>query len=129
MHQPEITLADLAARKLLAQFAMHHVVLGHDEQAAGVLVEPVDDSRTQIAARLGQFGEAIEQRIDQRSPIARIVSGARPGMHHHARRLVDDGQIAVLVNHIERNVFGHGPQRRRLHLADDFDVLAALELE
>src|SRR5450759_4868641 len=50
MHQRHVTLLHLAPRELLAQLAMGHVVLGDDDQPAGVLVETVHDSGAQLAA-------------------------------------------------------------------------------
>jgi hypothetical protein len=50
--------------------------------------------------------DVVEQRVDQRA--ARVPGGR---MHHHARRLVDDDQIAVLVDDRERQRFG---LRRRI---------------
>ena len=43
-----------------------------------------------------------------------IVGGPRSGVNHHACRLVDNSQVVVLVNDVERNLFGDSPQRRAL---------------
>ena len=50
----------------------------------------------------------IEKRIDERS--RRI---ARRGMNDHSLGLVHDDEIVVLVNNVERNIFGLGTVGRR----------------
>ena len=108
---------------------MGDVVAGDENQAAGFLVETMHDAGTRLAADLRKLGEAVQQRVDQRAAIAVVVGGARSGVHHHAGRLVDDGEVVVLVDDIERNIFGHGAQRRRRGIAEDGDGLAAFELQ
>ena len=56
---------------------MGAVVLGDDQQAAGVLVEPVDDARPLHAADARQAVAAMgDQRVDQR---AGLMAGGRDG--------------------------------------------------
>ena len=56
-----------------------------------------------------------DQRVDQRS---RPVSGGR--MHDQSLGLVDDDDVVVLVDHVERNGFGRRLRRRgRRHVDDD----------
>ena len=50
-------------------------------------------------------------------------------MHHHAGGLVDDGEVLVFVDDIERDVLRRGSQRSRMGLAGDEDLFAAAELE
>ena len=52
-------------------------------------IQPVHDARPQLAADAAQIGEVMEQRVDER---ARRV--ARAGVHHHAGRLVQHGEVA-----------------------------------
>ena len=73
--------------------------------------------------------ETVEQRVHQRAAAARVLALARAGMHHHAGGLVDHGQVRVFIDHIERNLFRHGLERRGMRLAGDVDVLAAAQLE
>ena len=48
------------------QAPMSAVVLGHDHEAAGVLVEPVDDARPLLAADAGEAIAAVgDQGVDQ----------------------------------------------------------------
>ncbi len=50
-------------------------------------------------------------------------------MHHHAGRLVDHGEVLILKDHVEWNVFGDGFEGRGMRLAGDGDLLAAAQLE
>ncbi len=107
---------------------MSAIVLGHDDQAAGVLVEPMHDAGPQFAAGGGERLEAVQQRVDQRAAAARIVGcWPEPGMHHHAGRLVDHGEVRIFEDHAQRNVFSHGLERRRMRLAGNGDGFAAAQ--
>ena len=66
------------------------------------------DAGPQLAADAAQVGDVMQQRVDQR---ARRVAGA--GVHDHARRLVDDDDIRVLVQDLERRRLGLDGGRRR----------------
>ena len=48
---------------------------------------------------ISDFAAMGDQRIDQRA-----VGIARRRMHHQPRRLVDDDEVLVLVDHVERNI-------------------------
>src|SRR5262249_50808595 len=70
------------ARELFRQAFVRAVVLGHHHQARGVLVEPVHDAGTPLAADARQACAAVrDQGVDQR---AGPMPGAR--MHHDAFR-------------------------------------------
>ena len=56
-----------------------------------------------------------------------VCAGA--GMDHHARGLVDHRQVVVFIDHVERNVLGHGFERSGMRFAGDGDALAAAQLE
>ena len=76
---------------------MGGVVLGHHHQPAGVLVQPVHDSRAAHAADARQrFAAMGDQGIDQ-GP----VRVARRRMHDQAGGFVDDQHVVVLKNDIE----------------------------
>ena len=93
---------------------MGKIVFGHNQQAAGIFIDTMYDSRTQHAADSGQRIPAVcQQRVDQR---AGIIAGRR--MDHHALRLIHHQQIAVLVDNIQRNrlrLCGIGYRLRYLH--------------
>ena len=84
--------------------AVGGVGLGHHHQAAGVLVEPVHDARPLDAADAGEAVAAMgDQRVDQR---AGGVAGGR--MHHQPGWLVDDDEVVVLVDDVERDRLARG---------------------
>ena len=87
-HQRQILAADLARRQLRDQPRMRLGRARHDQQAAGVLVEPMH----QPGARHARQRRIVrQQRVLQR---VLAIAGAR--MHHQARRLVQHQQRAIL---------------------------------
>ena len=87
--------------ELRGQRPMGPIVLRYDHQAGGVFVEPVHDAGTPHAADAGQALPAMgDQRIDQR---AGPMAGRR--MDHKAAGLIDDDDIVVLIDDIERDRF------------------------
>ncbi len=54
-----------------------------------------------------------DQRVDQR---AGLVAGGR--MHHEARGLVDDDDVVVLIDDIERDILAGGLGRDRFRHVD-----------
>ncbi len=86
------------------------IVLGHDQQAAHVLVQTMDDARAQHAADAGQaVGTVGEQGVDQGT--ARV---ARRRMHHEACRFVEHEQVLVLEHDVERTRLRLRQRRPRL---------------
>ena len=78
--------------------SMSRVVLGDHDHAGRSAIQPVHDSRPFHAADSGQAAQVMQQRVDESS---RRVS--RAGMYDQARRLVDRGQVSVLVENRQRN--------------------------
>src|ERR1051326_7939063 len=78
----------------------------------------MDDSGAPLAADAAQIVDVMEQRVDERA--ARMSGG---GMDDHARRLVDDDQVAILVDDVERQRFGLRLGIDRLR-DQDFDLLS-----
>ena len=70
----------------------------------------------------------VEQGIDQGAAIARVFAQAGAGVDHHPGRLVDDREVRVFIDDIERDGLGDGAQRRRLGIGQDGDSLAAAQL-
>ena len=102
--------------KLLRQPRMNRIRLGRHQQAGGVLVQPVHDPRPLDAADPGQAAAAmVQQGIDQRAPLV-----ARRGVHHHSGRFVDDNQMLILMDDIERDILRNWRSfnRRRHHHLD-----------
>src|SRR2546422_1643337 len=111
-----------AAQRPIAQLRAQGVVAGvvarHADQTRGAFVEPVDDPGTSFTARRRPASTATQQRMDQRP---RLV--ARGGMDDHARRLVDDDQVFILIHDLEQDRFRRGG--RRIGLGDiDLDHVA-----
>ena len=57
VEEGDVGLGDLAAGEHLAEFAVGAVVFGDEDEAAGELVEAVDDAGAQVAADVGELGE------------------------------------------------------------------------
>jgi outer membrane protein assembly factor BamD len=100
------------------QGLVRNQVARHHHQTAGRLVQPVDYPRP---GQVGQRGIIVQQRIQQRPD--RIASGR---VHHQAGRLVNDQQIGVRVDHLQRDILG-AIARLRLDRGIDAHGLAAVE--
>ena len=96
-HQRDVLLLDLAIVELPRELLVRRVVLGDDHQSRRAAVEPMHDARPLLAADAAQIVDMMQQRVDQR---AAGVAGRR--MHDHSGRLVDDDEIAVLVDDRQR---------------------------
>ncbi len=111
----ERSAAAAVARELRRQRLVRAVVLCHHHQSARILVEPVDDARPPLAANAGQARAAMgDERIDQRT-------GPMPGgrMHDQPFGLVDDDDVVVLINHVQRNGLGSRLGRCGFRNVDD----------
>ncbi len=127
--QRDVCLLDLASGELRGQLAMGGVVFGDHDEAAGFFVEAVDDAGAQLAADLRERAEAVQQGVDQGVAIAVGVGGAGAGVDHHTGGFVDDGEVGVFIDNVERDCFGDGAQGRAFDFAEDFDCFAAAEVE
>ncbi|GMA77392.1 hypothetical protein GCM10025880_38090 [Methylorubrum aminovorans] len=99
------------------------IVLGHDEQAACILVETVDDARPAHATDPGQAYAAMGDQPVHESAI--LVP--RRGMHDESRRLVDDDEILVLMDDRQRQRLALGLGGTR-HRNADIDPAPARDL-
>ena len=105
---------DAMHTELGAERLVRGIVFGHDQQTAGVLIDTVDDAGADGPADAGKLpGAVVQQRVDQR---AVRVAGGR--MHHHALGFVDDDQIVILVDDIQRDVLGLGLDGLRFRQVD-----------
>ena len=90
-------------RHLLGKADVGGVVLCHHQQAAGVLINAVDDAGTHHSADAGKAVFAmVKQGVNKGS-----VGISRRRMHNHSLRLIDHQKIIVLVNYIKGYVLGH----------------------
>ncbi len=119
----EVRLLDGARLERVLERLEGGVVLGDDEAARRLLVEAVDDARPENAADAREPRDVVQERVDQGPP---GVPGGR--MDHEPGRLVEDEQVAVLVEDGERQVLGLGNGGRGWWHRD-LDALPALEPE
>jgi len=101
--QRDIFLVHVMLFKLRGQFTMRFVGFGGDDQTGGFLVQAVDNPRPQDAADAGKVFAVKKKRIDEG-----LIGIARSGVHHHARRFVDDDDGAVFVHNVQGNVLRYG---------------------
>ena len=121
MHQGDVFLLDLRARRTgwPACDALHR---SWPPRSGRWSLCP-GDARCPDAARR-QLTKAARNDAAEHSPACRDCAlPPSPGsrMHHHSCRLVDHGQVVILVNDVERNVFRHRPQWRQLTCSEDGD--------
>lgn len=84
---------------------MGAVVLGDDDAAGGVFVEPVDDAGASFTAYAGEVVAVMEEGVDEGA-----VGIAGGGVYDEAGGFVDDEDVAILVEDFDGDVLG-----------DDFD--------
>ena len=70
VEEGEVGLGDLALGEHLAEFAVGAVVFGDEDEAAGLLVEAMDDAGAEVAADVGEFVEVEEERVDEGAVVA-----------------------------------------------------------
>ena len=99
----QVFLLDAAKLELESELVMDALVLGDDQEAGRVAIEAVDDPGPILAGERREPVEVELERVDQR---AAPVSPR--GVRDHSRRLVDDGQMLVVVDDLDREVFGLG---------------------
>jgi hypothetical protein len=105
--------------ELRGQPVMRAVGFRHHQQPRGVLVDAVHDAGAFLAADAREVAaEMMQERVDQRAR-----GRPRRGMDDHARGLVDDHEVGILVQDLQRDRFGHGVDLRRL-LHGDGDGVA-----
>jgi hypothetical protein len=89
------------------QRCLRGVVLGDHQEPARVAVEAVDDAGPCDARDAAVVVAARAERVDERpAPVA----GRR--VDHEAGRLVDDQQVLVLVDDVDRDLGRRGDLRR-----------------
>ena len=95
---------DGVEEELAGEPQLGFVVLGYYQQAAGVFVDAVhQDAHTVVAVVVGGLGDAeVEcEGVDQGAFVVAVA-----GVDHHAGGLVDDEQVVVFVDNVERDVLG-----------------------
>ena len=123
LDEGEIDLFDVAVSELMGERVVGLVGFGDDEDAAGEAVEAMDDARAERSLDLRELREVMEQGVDEGS-----VMDTGSSMDGHAGRLVDDDDVGVFVDDVERDVFGSGGQGRQVSGVDVDHVGGAEEL-
>src|SRR6266566_4500636 len=72
VEEGEVGLGDLALGEHLAKLAVGAVVFGDEDEAAGLLVEAMDDAGAEIAADVGELGEVEEEGVDEGASVAGV---------------------------------------------------------
>ena len=88
---------------LSAQPDVRCIVLCHHQQAAGVLVDAVDDAGADLAANAGKAALTVPQQGVYQCAVR--VAGGR--MDHHALGFVDHQQVLILIHDVQRDVLRH----------------------
>ena len=99
---------------------MRLIVFGHDEASTRIFIEPVDDAWPCFASDSGQGGAMVKQSVNER---VFGVAGSR--MNNKAGRLVQDDEVIVFEQDVERDVFRPESNRPRGRLIQ-FDQIACL---
>jgi hypothetical protein len=108
VHEGGIALLDEAGLERRLQGHQRRLVLRDHQYAAGVLVEAVDDPWSNLAADGREVRTAVQERVDE------CPGDQRAGrVHHHPGRLVDDDDVVVLVEDVQRKGLGDGAGRAR----------------
>ena len=107
---------------LLRQRHMRRIILRANHNTAGVLIKTMHNARTDNTVDARQILAMIQQRIHQRTA---VIAGSR--MHHHAARLIDNHDILILIDDIQRNILRLHIQRLRLRQRHG-NLLAQLQL-
>ena len=110
VHDRLITAVEGVFLNLFCEAGVRTITFGHNQQAAGVLINAVDNARPQHAVDAREAVAAMrQQRVDQRA-----VPVARRRMHNHPLRLVHHHKIIVLIHDVERDILRLDIQRLRL---------------
>ena len=89
-----------------------------DHHTAGQLVEPVNDAGALNPADAGELAFAmIQQRVDEGGVLA-----AGRGVDRHASGFVEDDQVSVLEQDVERDILGLRLGGNRSGQRDDIDA-------
>ncbi len=84
-YQSKICFANISVFELGRQMLMRCRGFSNDHHTRGILIQTMDDARTNLSAKGRQIGTMVEQSIDQS---ARQM--ARGGVNHQAGGLVDN---------------------------------------
>ncbi len=109
MDQRQVDLLHAPSGELGGELAMRGIVLGDQQDAAGIPVQPVDDARPERTADSRERLEPMQQRVDQG---AGVDAGA--GVDHHSGGLIHSHEVLVFIKDRQRDVLRSGVQGGRL---------------
>ncbi len=99
--QCHVSTPDLSRLESRSQHTVGPIGLGDKQEPRCLLVESVDNALAAFAGPPGERSTAPLQRVDEcAGPIP------RRRMHDHSCRLVDDENIVVFVDDVQRNGLG-----------------------
>ena len=75
------------------------IVLCDDDEAGSEFVDTMDDARPDASASIGKTAEMVHQCMGKRA-----AAYPSAGVHHHAGRFFDDGNIGIFEIDLERDV-------------------------
>jgi hypothetical protein len=110
--------------KFARKLSVRHVILRDYDQSTRLAVKPVHDSRTKLPSNAGEIFVTVQECIYERASGTRMFRRACASVDHHSGWLIDDGEIVVFINDVERNVFGRRFYWRPLGRADDLDYVS-----
>ena len=87
--------------ELVRQHGLCGLVLGHDHQTCGVLVDTVYEVTKAVLDVLVGLLEIVSQAVQQG-----MLEVAVTGVYHQARLLVDDDDVVVFVDDVQRDGLG-----------------------
>ena len=79
---------------------MGAVIFTHDQRTGGIHVNAVDNAGSDNAVDAGQIVTAVEHQCIHKGPA--VVTRRR--VHYHALWLVDNDDVLILVQDVQRNV-------------------------
>lgn len=107
VHQRQVSLLDHARLELPAERLVGHLCLGDHQNARGIAIQAMHDSRTFHAADSRQALTVGQKRVHQgASP------SPSPRMDHHSRGLIQDNEVAILAQDVEGNLLWCKLKRR-----------------
>ena len=103
---------------LLGQVSVGGVILGHDQQPTGILIDAMHNTGAYLSIDSGKAVPAvIQQGIHQR---AGIITCRR--VNHHSLGLIHYQQVVVLIYDLQRDILGLGAGGYRVRQGDDDTV-------
>jgi hypothetical protein len=103
----KIGFLNLTVGKSLRERRVRLIILGHNNAAAGLLVQAMDNARAMLLRPGGEGSSVIQEGIDES---AILMAGA--DMHDHASRFVNNKKISILVQNFQGDFLGSCSCRR-----------------